>query len=231
MDEPPVVTSLRRYPVKSMLGEVLPRLDVDARGCVGDRVWSVRTPTGKIGSGKNSQRFAALPGLLGVRARCRGGRVLVTFPDGTSCEVDDPEAAARLSRLVGRPVTFEKESSVVHFDDGPVSLVGTASLAALAKERRQPVDAGRFRANVLLETTEPFVEDGWVGHEIRLGTALLRVLQASPRCVMVNMKTADLDAQPGNLAALGRIHDACLGVIAEVVSPGVVDVGDVVTVG
>lgn len=63
--------SLHRFPVKSMSGEERNHLDVDARGCVGDRVWSVRTADGKIGSGKNTRRFAAVPGLLELRAEER----------------------------------------------------------------------------------------------------------------------------------------------------------------
>jgi MOSC domain-containing protein YiiM len=48
--------------------------------------------------------------------------------------------------------------------------------------------------------------------------------------VMINMSSADLPAQPGNLAALGRLHDQCLGVIARVVTPGRVAVGDALVV-
>jgi hypothetical protein len=42
---------------------------------VGDRTWSVRTSSGEIGSGKNSQRFSAVPGLLLTTAEERGAHV------------------------------------------------------------------------------------------------------------------------------------------------------------
>ena len=125
-------------------------------------------------------------GLLDVRARTDDGTVLVTFPDGTSHAVDDPAAATRLSAQVGQPVTFARETSVVHFDDGPVSLIGTASLAALAAERGALVDFGRFRANVLVHTVEPFVEDGSASvARSASGRCVLRVTMTSARCVMV----------------------------------------------
>jgi uncharacterized protein YcbX len=226
----PHVVSLFRYPVKSLTGESVTRLEVDERGCVGDRRWSVRTEADKIGSGKSTRRFAAIPGLLDVRACERDGRVAVTFPDGSSCFVDDAEAAARLSQHVGRPVTFASETSVSHFDDGPVSLIGQASVDAVAEEQQEEVDPARFRANIHLSTSGPFVEDGWLGRQLRIGTAVVRVEMTSPRCVMVNMATADLPEQAGNLKAIGRINNACLGVIAKVMTPGTINLGDELTI-
>jgi uncharacterized protein len=230
MTEQPRVVSLHRHPVKSMLGESVPHLDVDRRGCVGDRWWSVRTATEKIGSGKDTRRFSAVPGLLRVRAGEQDGAVLVTFPDGTRCAVTGQEAADRLSRLVGQPVSFAQESVVSHFDDGPVSLLGHASVEAIAQERGEPVDPARFRANVLLDGLDAFAEEAWIGRRLRIGTAVLQVSMASTRCVMVNAATADLPAQTGNLAAIGRRNRTQLGVVATVVTPGRMNVGDVLAV-
>jgi hypothetical protein len=227
---PPRVVSLYRYPVKSLTGESVTRLELDQRGCVGDRRWSVRTEADKIGSGKTTRRFAAIPGLLDVRACELDGRVAVTFPDGSSCFVEDTEAAARLSEHVGQPVRFAGETSVSHFDDGPVSLIGQASVDAVTEEQQGEVDPARFRANIYLSTSGPFVEDGWLGRQLHIGTAVVQVEMVSPRCVMVNMATADLPEQPGNLKAIGRINNACLGVIAKVMTPGTISLGDELTV-
>jgi len=216
--------------VKSMLGESLQELEFDERGVVGDRLWSVRTPEGKFGSGKSTRRFDAVVGLLELRAALDDGRVLVTFPGGQSYSVDDPVAAERLSALLGRPLSFGAEADVTHFDDGPVSLIGIGSVRALAEARGEDVDARRFRANVVLDTLAAFDEDEPIGRQVRIGEVVLDVLLASPRCVMINMASADLPAQPGNLAALGRLHDACLGVIARVVTPGRITTGDELTV-
>lgn len=220
------VVALNRYPVKSLLGEELTAVDLDERGVVGDRAWSVRTAAGKLGSGKATRRFEAVVGLLDLRARSRVGHVEVTLPTGNRYDVTDPHAAEQLSRHIGQPLTFVPEADVSHFDDGPVSLIGLASVQALGDARGEPVDSARFRANIHVNTVEPFVEDEWIGRRLRIGHAVLDVVLASPRCVMINMKTADLPAQPGNLAAIGRLHDQCLEVIARVVTPGRVAVGD-----
>ena len=220
------VASLHRYPVKSMLGESLPSLDLDERGVTGDRSWSVRTPENKMGSGKSSNRFEAVVGLLDVRAAIDGAKVVVTFPDGVTRCTEDPAAAKKLSALLGRPLTFAAETDVSHFDDGPVSIVSRASVQALANAREEEVDPRRFRANVVVDTDAAFAEDAWIGRQVAVGTVVLEVILPSPRCVMINMASADLGAQPGNLAALGRLHDSCLGVIARVVAPGRVTTGD-----
>ena len=220
------VAALHRYPVKSVLGEQLTAVDLDERGVAGDRAWSVRTAAGKLGSGKATKRFEAVIGLLEMRACTNDGRVEVTLPSGDTYDVTDPDAAEHLSRHIGQPLTFVPEGDVSHFDDGPVSLIGLASVCALGEARGEPVDAARFRANIHVETVEPFIEDEWIGRQVRIGSAALEVVLPSPRCVMINMKTAELPAQPGNLAAIGQLHGQCLGVIARVVKPGRVVVGD-----
>ena len=216
--------------MKSLLGEAAASLELDPRGVVGDRLWSVRTPAGKIGSGKNSKRFAAVPGLLALRATSTADCVAITFPDGTTLAVDAPELDALLTAHAGQPLTVRRETDVSHFDDGPVSLVGVASVQALATARGAPVDVRRFRPNVVLDTDRPFAEDEWIGRRLQVGSAVLEVTMASPRCVMIDMATADLPEQHGNLTAIGRLNDACLGVIAQVVRPGRIATGDAVTV-
>ena len=220
------VVELRRYPIKSLTGEIVDELTVEARGCVGDRVWAVRA-AGRIATAKTSSRsFEPVPGLLALRSAWRGDRVLVTFPDGREVPVDEPEAAALLSEHFRRPLTFARESERHHFDDGPVSLVGAATVDAVAGEVGEEVEPVRFRPNILFAGGVAFAEDFWVGREVQAGDCVLRVTMASPRCVMVDMATADLPALEGVLLATGRINRACTGVIAEVVSPGRVRVGD-----
>ena len=223
------VIQLRRYPVKSTTGETVDHLDIESRGCAGDRVWSVRA-AGRIATAKTSSNsFAPVPGLLELRSAWRDGRAAVVFPNGDEVFVDGPGADARLSEHFGRPLTFSLETERPHFDDGPVSLVGATTVDAVGGELGAEVEAVRFRPNILFAGDVPFAEDSWVGREVRAGEAVLRVTMASPRCVMVDLATADLPAIEGLLLATGRINQACTGVIAEVVRPGRVRVGDEVT--
>ncbi|WP_233583870.1 MOSC N-terminal beta barrel domain-containing protein [Micromonospora sp. CV4] len=62
------VAEIRRYPIKSMLGEAVPLAEVGERGLAGDRLWAVRDLDGKLGSGKNTRRFRRMPGLFRLQA-------------------------------------------------------------------------------------------------------------------------------------------------------------------
>lgn len=223
--------SVYRYPVKSLVGERLEVADVVERGLRGDRLWAVRDEDGKLGSGKSTRRFRAMKGLLDLVASYDGDVPLITFPDGRCLRGEDPAVHDALSAHVGRPVTLAREAEVSHFDDGPVHLVSTAGVAAVADRLGEPVDVRRFRPNLVVDTGDltGFVEDGWVGHRVAVGEVLLEVTDRMPRCVMVNLPQVDL-AERKVLQAVTDLNGGDLGVLARVVRPGRVRVGDVVEV-
>jgi uncharacterized protein YcbX len=223
------VAALRRYPIKSLVGEALEAVEVQRRGLADDRRWAVTDLDGKLGSGKSTRRFRRMPGLLDLVASLGEGAVpVVGFPDGRRLAADDPDLDQALTAHVGRPVKLRQEDGVSHLDDGPVHLLTTASLRALADHVGRPVDLARFRPNLLVESpAEGYVEDAWVGHRLALGTDVVLAVRAPmPRCVTVGLAQRDLPAAPGLLEALARVHDACLGVVADVVRPGRLRVGD-----
>jgi uncharacterized protein YcbX len=221
------VLGLFRYPVKSMSGELRGALELDPAGCVGDREWAARTAQGRVASGKATRRFEAVPGLLHLRSWMgQRGQVWIQFPDGRVHSAGTSLADAALSCHLNRSVRLEPRCNGRLVDDGPVSLIGTASITALEEAHGMFVDPIRFRPNILVQTVTPFAEDDWLGCELRLGSAILRVTMRSIRCVMIDMATAELPAQRGNLKTLGALNDARVGIIAEVVQPGRVRVGD-----
>ena len=100
------VTTLSRYPAKSMLGEARDTLTVAARGIVGDRAWAVLDEaTGKVASAKRPKLWRD---LLGCTARtldeADGGAVEITLPNGAARRAGDPRLDALLSALTGRAV-------------------------------------------------------------------------------------------------------------------------------
>src|SRR5258707_1372456 len=111
--------------------------------------------------------------------------------------------------------------------DKYVSLINRASIAALEAAIGVPVDPIRFRANVYFDGAAAWSEHDWIGSEIKLGGARLRVISPITRCAatQVNPVTAkrDLDI----VAALGRAFGHInMGVYAEVVAGGEITVGD-----
>src|SRR5262249_43128264 len=104
------VAQLWRYPVKSLGGEQVERVEVGLRGLRGDRLWAVRDLQRDI-----TASARRLPALLTATARSPGRipidagpgnvpDVEITFPDGTVLCSSDREVHAKLSELAGREV-------------------------------------------------------------------------------------------------------------------------------
>jgi uncharacterized protein len=98
------VAVLRRYPVKSMLGEDLDASDVTLTGLAGDRRLAILSrTTGKIASAKFPRLWRD---LLTLSAATAGGAVRITLPQGNTVWSSDADVDAVLSRLLDQPVTL-----------------------------------------------------------------------------------------------------------------------------
>ena len=102
------LADIYRYPVKSMMGERLSEAPLGEGGVPGDRAWAVRDE--ELGGIRGAKRF---PELMRCAARYQtepplsgSASARVTLPDGSELAIDDEQAAARLSDLVGSPVTI-----------------------------------------------------------------------------------------------------------------------------
>lgn len=225
------VQQLWRYPVKSLLGEQPAALDVDARGARGDRLFALRDPHGKLGSGKDTRRFRRVDGLFGLQSRYRDDLPEIVFPDGTVRPGLDPQTDAALSRLLGTPLSVAREDSVVHFDSAPLHLLTTATLRTLqAAMPELRLDARRFRPNLVLDASgEGQPERAWVGRRLRIGDEVeLYVRETTERCRMTTLAQQELPEQPRILRGLARHAGLHVGVYAEVHRPGRIAVGDTV---
>ncbi|MEU4623859.1 MOSC domain-containing protein [Actinoplanes sp. NPDC023801] len=228
---------IRRYPVKSLLGEVPRAAAATGRGLAGDRLWAVRDPDGKFGSGKNTRRFRRMPGLFSLRARTGPSAVpFVELPDGRAFAADDAAGHRAISELLGRPVTLTPESGIPHHDEGPISLITTTGLRALTAlagggPDGTAVDPQRFRANLLIDIADApeasFPEDDWPGRRLRIGAdVVLRVVRPLTRCVMVDMPQDTAPGRADLLKTLAAHHEMTFGVVAAVEHPGRLRTGD-----
>lgn len=232
------VAELWRFPVKSLQGERLERVECAAEGLSGDRRFAIFDAT--TGFGLTARRA---PELLFAAARLNeDGHAVITLPDGRPA-VDD----AALSEWLGRPVhlrradepgdrvyenpaDFEDEAgsdwepfagSTGAFQDSgsaAVSLISTGSIGDWAQRR--------FRANIVLEGAG---EDELVGQQIGIGTAILDIGIPIPRCVMTTRPQPDGIGR--DLEVLRWIHRERGGNLAVgglIAAAGVLSVGDVV---
>jgi uncharacterized protein len=118
------------------------------------------------------------------------------------------------------------------------SVVSTGSLAALTRESGagQPIDQRRFRMLFVVDASE-HEEDSWLARDVRIGEALVVPLGNVGRCVITTHDPSTGIRELDTLAALQSYRGAIpttepvpFGIWAEVVEPGVVRVGDPVTV-
>ena len=103
------VAALRRYPVKSMLGEDVDAGDVTFTGLAGDRQLAVVSrATGKIASAKFPRLWRDLLTLSAAAADdpAADGAVRITLPEGKTVWSSDADVDAVLSGLLDQPVTL-----------------------------------------------------------------------------------------------------------------------------
>jgi uncharacterized protein YcbX len=224
-----VVREIRRYPVKSMAGESLEAVEVDARGLAGDRWYAVVDGDGKLASGKHSTRFRRRDAVFEHAARTTEGGVLVTGRGG-EWSVGDAELDDALSSAMGDPVRVLAEAATPHQDQGEVSLIGTASLDWCREHLGVDADRRRIRPNLVIDTSEPFVEETWTG-PVTVGSARFRFDQRIVRCRMIDIAQEGLPREGGWLKALTDTREICLGIHLDVVEPGTIRLGDEVRLG
>ena len=102
------IIEIWRYPVKSMAGEQLQDCTVESFGIPGDRGWALRDETsGEITNGKR------MPLLMQCEAHYRDKprsnaipNVEIRFPDGLRIGSEANDVNARLSELLGKPVSL-----------------------------------------------------------------------------------------------------------------------------
>ncbi len=242
------VSALWRHPIKGHGVEAVPAVEFAAGATMPwDRVWAIAHAAAKVPPGRgdwapcaNFSRGAKSFSLMAIRAVTdeATGRVTLAHPQSEPLTVDpdDPEDAARLVAWVA-PLSNPDRAPpawVVRAGRGmtdsafpSISVLNTASLAALGARLGQPLAMERFRGNVWLDGLAPFAEFDLVGQDIRIGGATLRVRERITRCkaTTVDPATGISDADTLGTLRSGWGHED-FGVYAEVVAGGRVALGD-----
>jgi len=102
------VAALRRYPVKSMLGEDVAAAEVTFTGLAGDRRLAVLSrTTGKVASAKFPRLWRDLLTLSAAAdGEAANGTVRIMLPEGKTVLSDDADVDAVLSDLLDQSVTL-----------------------------------------------------------------------------------------------------------------------------
>jgi uncharacterized protein YcbX len=217
--------ALRRYPVKSMLGEDVAEVELDAAGVAGDRALAlIDRGTGRVATAKHPRLWRA---LLKCTATLSGAGVRITVPDGRTVDADDEGVDEALSAFLGRAVRLaavrpdgaeverpDPEDVLEHGVEAEVSFAtleigqGTSGgtfvdyapvhLISTATLDHIGVEALRYRPNLVVDIPggQPFAENGWVGREIAVGGVRLRGTLPTPRCSVPTLEHGDLPRSP-----------------------------------
>jgi uncharacterized protein YcbX len=251
----PSVSWLSVAPVKGLALAPADELKFERFGVLENRRFYVLDERGRFVNGLTRLERS----LFEVKAAWDAERdvLTVTFPDGETVRdtvregdrVDTffyrrPEPgrliegpwAQQLSRFAGRPLRLartDRPGGAVDRADGGVTVVSDASVDELARQANvDGVDARRFRMLIGLAGCEPHEEDGWVGRDVRIGAAVVRIREQVARCAITtqdpNTGRRDLDTLrviKEYRGVRGKKH-LDFGVYGSVVQPGRVCVGD-----
>ena len=133
------------------------------------------------------------------------------------------------------PMIMEFESPPgTYLDAFPLLVMTTSAMRTMQESLPDSaIDIRRFRPNVVIETgdTSGHPEFDWVGRQLHVGSVVIDVPAACPRCVMVTREvTPDLPVDRAILRHVVRELDQNVGVYATVATAGTVSAGDAVTV-
>jgi uncharacterized protein YcbX len=227
------ITSLNRFPVKSMRAEALPSAEVTWNGLLGDRRYA-------FVKSANRSRFPWLTGRdifpmvlhraeFTDPANVAASRIRVTAPDGWEGMLDDPELTARLSQQAGEDVHLIQIGRGT-FDAMPISVVTEGTQAAVAEAHGSDVGLGRFRINLVVRADNSKMrETDWFGSTLVIGEGAgavrLRVDAEVLRCAMVTLDPNTARQDVSVLRTVAQRFDNCVGAYCTPETTGPIEVG------
>lgn len=211
-------------------------VELDALGAAGDREFCLLDERARV------LKTVQNPVLLTIDAEELRGTGTGQYVQATYwerpvlvevCDASGPAWEA-IMQAVGGGVRLARSPRTDVIWGRPVSIVTSGSIRALEDALGRSIDPARFRATLVTDTDEPWLEDAWLGRDLVVGEVVLRVGDMIPRCAVI-----DLDPETGrrgsrllnHLAGIRPAPDGPLfGIDADVLVPGVVRPGDEISV-
>ena len=244
------IAKLYRYPVKGLSAEALTAADLrPGCGIRFDRAFGLALSTAQYHPTEPQwlpkQNFITLIGherLAALHARFdENGGILTIHRGGKQVArgaVATPIGRAMLegffraylkNEIAAAPKLIGSADETKFFDhpQPALSFIGLATIADIEQIVGKPVDPLRFRANVYLSGVPAWAELDWIGKEISIGGARLRVSERIARCAATNVDPTTGIRDMTIPRDLQRVFDhTYCGVLATVTRTGSVALGD-----
>ncbi|MGD1923844.1 MAG: MOSC domain-containing protein [Paracoccaceae bacterium] len=239
-----------RHPVKSLGMEALDEVDL-AKGkpMPFDRRWAIAHGKAEDIRGwaraRNFVNQAFVPRLAQIETKFspRNHLLELSHPDlpdvalqPGSAEGDDILAEWITWLTEGSPregpfliYDLHDKGAYTDIEDAHISIASESSRRALSEHAGAELQHIRFRMNLWIDGFAPYAELDWVGQEIEIGEARLKIIDRDPRCsaTTANPQTGKTDVEVPKLLHAEFGHTD-FGVYAQVVKSGPVRLGDVV---
>ena len=206
------VTSLWRYPVKTLRGEPIQTAELTLHGIPGDRIVHVRGPEGV----RTSRRFHRLLGLHGSLGT--SGEPLINDLPWKSAE-----ALALVREAAGSDAWLEANGRLGLFDVLPLLIATDGAVQAFGRDVR------RLRPNIVIGGVDGMAEVGWPGATLSIGEAVIRLDSLRQRCPMTTVDPDTLEVDREILRDIQHRFAGRLALNAEIVGAGTIKTGDTVS--
>lgn len=230
------VKNISRYPIKSMAGEDLKTIRIDAYGLYGDRSHAF------IDAAKEGwERYITarqLPHLLGYKVRLGEDisldefpQVEVLTPDGRLVTWDETlldEIQSHFEQKIAMIRCKPDSTDLLAVDTGGILIVTDHSLHQLEHLVGNSIDIRRFRPNLVISLNSQHIsnDSDLIGKRLRIGNTELQLIEECERCSII---TIDPDTYERDSSILKKVNEEMnlnFGVYASVIKVGEVNVGD-----
>ena len=206
------VKEIWRYPVKSMAGESLERVQIGKLGLADDRKVLVCDAASRVITSRTHPKLLGLRGSLGPNGQPQiSGHLWNTL-----------EALALVRGAAGPAAELIYYQGSERFDVLPLLVATDGAIDAFGHDGR------RLRPNIVVGGVEGLAERSWPGKCLRIGKVLIGVQDLRGRCVMTTFDPDTLEQNHRVLKEIVQKFDGELALNCYVIHTGEIHVDDAV---
>jgi uncharacterized protein YcbX len=204
------VAEIWRYPVKSMAGERVDRVEMSALGLAGDRMVHVEDRRGRVITARTHPKLLGHKGVLDPTGEPRvDGRVWT-----------EASVVADIERIVGAGARLVRDETAHRFDILPLLVATDGAISAFGYDGR------RLRPNLVIGGVHGLEERDWPGDCLRIGEVVIGLEDLRGRCIMTTFDPDTLAQERRVLTSIVERFGGKLALNASIIRRGLIGRGD-----